>query len=691
MKQSFQWPIPIERMTEEQKREAAIWALGMIDSEIRYSNPMFEKGRVCLEAVEGKIFSQAELNEFKKYDIIPIQAPELKPKMDAIMGQLLNSGKSGKVIAAGTEDAAGAHIRTIILKAVSRENQLEYREAQVARDTFTTSVPGWIFIEAKDPNNPDEPGITLVQEDWDSVITDPDWKDRQLRDLRRATRVRRWGADEIVELVKDEKVRDLLLSRYENIGDSISTNYDERSRTISNIVNSRSEFDRTGKLSVFEMIHWVKAKVVTWYNPETGDTGAVPTAWNEQEIQQFLEMNSSYQVFTENRRTLWTTTITSSGLLLANGPHWLQSGRFPGYPCVPDRLNGKWAGLIEFVLDANKGGAYAETMWTHSIRTLTNNVWIALKGAIPDKDEFQTEIGKPNGLIELSEGFDKDSVKRLDNQREQRAYLEWYQASREQLGRLLVPENFVGGVQSSQEANSAIETRIDQTLSRLAPLVYGWHAFRLGLRRLIVSAMPYALTAHKIYRHMDPANGMQEAEINVPVEFDAWGETVATMNNLDGDEYDFIEAEDDDSKTGKQAADRELLAFFEASANMKPEQAEAAALASTSLSVQNYGRNLKKMREETPPPGPEVKNTVTLDANSLVANPLAQKAAVNLGIISEEDLESVREEAKEKTSGEEEDEGQEGESGLPVPMMEPMLPGGSGQGDPTMTEGLMYA
>lgn len=674
MQRSFTWARPLEQLTPTERLLAASWALRQVDSDIRYSIPLWSKGRTCLEFVEGKIFSGPELQELKsKYDMLPVQTPELKPAMDAIMGQLLNSGKSGKIVAVGTEDANGAFIRTVAMKSISRENQLEYREAQVARDTFTTSVPGWIWIEAFDPSNPDEPGITLVQEDWDAVIPDPNWQDRQLRDLTRATRVRRWGIEEIERFVQDDAVQARLIRNWENLGSMLPETYDGRANLIERIKNQRTEFEMTNQLAVFEMTHWVRTMILSWQDMETGDAGIIPQNWTPDEVAQFQEQNPNVKISRENKRVLWVTTVTGSGVLLANGPHWLQSGKFPGVPCVPDRLNGKWAGLVEFVLDTVKIGAYAETFWGHSIRTLSNNLWAAKKGAIGDKEEFKREVATPNGLIEVQDGFELADIKKFENSREQKAYQEWKDTTRDQLGRLLVPDNFVGGVQSSQEANAAIQTRIEQTLSRLAPLVYGWHQFRLSIRRLIVSALPYAVTSKKVYRHLDPANGMQQVTVNEPVDWDVWGNVVSTMNNLSGDEYDYMESEDDDSKTGKQAADKELLAFFEASANVPPEQREAAALASTSSTVQAYGRNLKKARENAPPPMPEVKNSVSLDANTLSANPLAQKVALNLGVLNQQDLDSLKTQIP--------------QTGLPQMPEQPMIPPGNGLGDPVAPEG----
>ncbi len=637
-----QWCRPLTELTQEERFQIVGWAMRTLDRDTRYWRPAWDKGRVCLENVEGKIFTPAELAEYDEREIVPIQTPELKPAMDAIMGELLKTGKSGAVTAVGAEDAEGAFIRTVIIKAAERENQLRFREAQVARDTFITSVPGWLWIEAHDPMNPDEPGLTVVQEEWDGVIPDASWTDRQLRDLTRATRIRRWTRDEVDAFVQDDVTKELMLQQMDAWAQGLPNNYDGRATLIENIRNSRMQWDQTGRLAVFEMTHWVRMRSVVWYNPLTQDSGKLPPSWNQDEIAQWQQQNPGVILDArDNQKVLWTTTFTGTGILLANGEHWNQSCIFPGIPCVPDRLNGKWAGIVEFVLDVIKAGAYAETEWAESIRTLTKNLIKAKRGAIRDWDEARRQIAMSNGILEVEPGFSLEDVQFMDNKREQSAFLEWKNASREQLARLLVPDNFVGGVQSSQEANSAIETRIDQTLARLAPVVWGWHAFRLQIRRALTKAMPFAITTNKVYRFVDPLNGAQAVNVNQPVDWDVYGNVISTMNDLSGDEYDYIETEEDDSLSGQEMERQQLLQFMEKWGNLPPESLISMAKSYPSVAVQKFGKEMEQQRANTPPPGPEVKASATLALDKLAGNLLAQKAAVALGILSQQDLESL--------------------------------------------------
>lgn len=639
-----EWCRPLEELDPQVRLEISSWGLRTLDRDSRYWKPIFDKGRTCLEFVEGKIFSPAELAQYEEKEMIPVQTPELKPALDAIMGELLNTGKSGAVTAVGAEDAQGAFIRTVVLKALERENQLRYREAQVARDTFITSVPGWLCLEAHDPDNPDEPGLAITQEEWDGVIPDASWMDRQLRDLRHATRIRRWGEDEISAFVGDEVTREQLLAWMNGWAMGLPATYSGRDTLIETLRNNRTLYDQTGRLAVFEMIHWVRTREVIWYDPLTQEGGILPPNWNDSELDQWKQANATKEVVVNNnQKTLWTTTFTGGGHLLANGKHWNQSGAFPWIPCVPDRINGKWAGLVEFVLDTVKAGAYAETEWANSIRTLGDNLLKVKRGAVKDLEELRREIATKNGIIEVEASHSLDDVQFMDNKREQAAYLEWKNASRDQLSRLLVPDNFVGGVQSSQEANSAIQTRIDQTLSRLAPVVWGWHAFRLQIRRAITKSLPYAITCNKVFRYVDPLNGTQEVSVNNPVAWNVYGEVVAVMNDLSGDQYDYIETESDDSLTGQEMQRQQFLEFMKVWGNL-PETALASVASNyPSTLVQKFGQQMQKNLDAaaSAPKPPDTKATVQLDANDLEGRPLAQKIAVSMGILSEQDLASL--------------------------------------------------
>jgi hypothetical protein len=310
-------------------------------------------------------------------------------------------------------------------------------------------------------------------------------------------------------------------------------------------------------------------------------------------------------------------------------------------PYIPGMINNKFVGVIETALSTLKAGVYAKTEWVHSLRTQNNNLWKIMDGAVPDLDEFETQRTRPGGTVVITPGFTMQDVDRVDNSQPQNAFMDWKQNEEDMLARLIVERNFEGGMQTSQESAKAINARITQVMSRLAPMVYGWHEFRMGLRRLIVKAIPYTFTSHAIFRYFDPANGLVTAQVNQPNE-DILTGIKNVVNNLDGAEYDYIETEADNSVTGKEHERLLFREFMESYGNMPPEAVTEIAMAYPSTMVQSFGKGMKEKQENTPPPtaADNAKMNISLDADKLGGNVLAQKIAVKTGLLSQEDIES---------------------------------------------------
>lgn len=640
-----EWLKPYQALSESEKREIANHALSRFISARDYWTPIWARGRTCLEFFEGKVFTADELARLEEEEKLVVQASSAKPAIDAIYGTLMETLKDGVVAGNGGEDASAQHIVTTLMKKFERDNLLRMKAYETCRNTGITSVPNWLWIEPRDPRDPDEEGISIESCEWDSIVPDPRWQDRQLKDLEYAFRIRQMSAADIEAAYQVSVERDLLLTQALAV-DGLSTGtYAERHRVMEEIRNGGVSFSNTGLLSIFEMTHWVRMPIRA-YVDSMGHSEIIPLHWDEARIAQWQEINPDSRIVTKMERVLWVTTVSSTGALLDNGAHWLQAGIFPGVPDLPDRVNGKWLGLLEPVLDLMKQEAYSFTEWGHSIRTLANNLWMVRKGAIKDSEEFRKQITAPNGVIEYEAGFTPDDVKRLDNTREQRAFAELAQAASTKMAELLVEKNFQGGVQSSQESDKVVQTRIKQTVSKLAMPVYGMHEFWLNVHRLIVKAIPYAIQNERVFRIFDETNGQaayQDLAVNVPVEWDVNGEVVRMMNNLSGADWDYFETESDNSISGNEHERNLMKEFMEANANSPPEVLEALALSYPSVKVQAFGKQLKQLREQreqAPPPPPEVKYSMSFSGKDLGIK-ASQEAAVNAGILKPEQIEGA--------------------------------------------------
>lgn len=641
MEQNFDWGKLYDNMTTEERLKAAQYTMQRFNYASNYWDTMFTKGKKCQDYLVGNILTKEELQEFDDQDKLAVQAPEALPKINSIVGMLADTAKDGVVVAARGEDAPGSEVINTILKCIERDNQLRRKELQAAQDTIVTSVPNWIWLDGYDPYDSDKVGLNLDLQPWDSVLPDPSWRDPQLRDIRFIIRIKQLSVDMVEETYPNADIE--MLRRMDPIDFGyVSATEAERNELFARVRSSREQYSRTGLINVIEMLHWVRVNTVIWFNEETGESHVPPATWNDDQKMEWQMANPGFQEIKSREKVLWVTTSTMDSKLLANGPHWLQCNRLPCVPYVSGLINNKFAGLLEFSLSTLKAGVYAKSEWIHSIRTQNNNLWKIMDGSVADIDEFQKQRTRPGGTIVVQPGSTLDDLDRVENAPAQNAFLDWAKAEEDLLSRLTVERNFEGGMQTSQESAKAINSRIKQVISRLSPMVYGWHEFRMNLRRLIVKAIPYTYTEHTVFRYFDPANGLTQAEVNVPQEITDG--IYQVMNNLNGADYDYIETEADNSVTGQEHERLMFREFMESYGNMPPDELMNIALSYPSTLVQKIGKSMLEQKQNQAPPNPaeNAKMSISLDADNLGANPLAQKVAVNAGLLKPEDVETAQ-------------------------------------------------
>ncbi len=612
------------RVVSEVRRE--------VDADVQSQADQIRKGKHCYAYVNGDIFSDSERAEIADAEKVPVQATEGVVKLSSMMGHIMDASKEGVVVGNGPEDAADAEIRQSILKDDVAENSgLERIRFQVYQDVLVTGNPTWAFLENVDPFNPTKPGLSISYAPWDSTIPNASWRDGNLRGLKRLTRVQQMTYDDLVEKFFDGQSV-AAVKQYEQVASQVA----DRDAISSDFLMARNGANTTsaGLVNVMETLRMVYTDIPASVGTDPNDIIHLPLDMTDEEIQAHA-METGRQIVTVHDQVLWSTIWTNSGLLLAHGPHWYQAGGWPAACYVPSSMDGKWCGIFEFTLDTLKMLSYLYTEQLQGVRTVTNNVVTMLKGAVDDKDEAARQLRKAGGVIEMAENMPREALGFLQNQRENQAFQQAIETTKDILDRLTVERNFEGGAQASQESSKAIGARLNAGLSKLGYFLQGAKEFDRQIMRAALLAIPYAYPDYRAIRMFDRSNGaMKEVGVNEPAELDWMGNVVRSVNRLDSGTWDYIFTETDNSVSGREQTRAIFVEFMKNFGNMPPEQLETIALSYPNSDVQAMGKKMAEAREaaqNAPPPPPPTKINATMDLAALGPQAMMQIAqAANL-------------------------------------------------------------
>lgn len=614
-------------LTEAEKSQVVSLIRRDVDGDVLSQAEQMRKGKHCYKYVRGQIFTDSELKEIDEQEKVAVQTTEGMVKLSSMMGHIMRTAKEGHVIGNGPEDAAPAEFRDAIIKDdISANSGMERIKFQVTQDVLVTGVPTWAWIDNTDPEDVNKPGLSVSYQPWDSVIPDAGWRDPNLRDLRRLTRIRQMTREEVAQVWFDGQSTEAL-RQYEKTSQAIAS----RESLSSDFLRAQSgdNISATGLINVFETLQPVYTEIMASVGTEPGDIIHLPINFTPEQIQEH-EQTTGRTVQVEKSKVMWSTIWTASGLLLDHGPCWFQAGGYPAACLVPASVDGYWCGIIEFSLDFLKMLSYLYTEQLQGVRTVNNNVNVIVKGAFDDKRQAKREMAKAGGIVEMADGVGTDGIRPLNNARENQAFNDAIGSTKDLLDRLTVERNAEGGSQASQESSKAIGARMDANLTKLSYFIQGLSEFQRQLNRKLVQALPFGYPTYRAIRLRDPENGtIKQAAVNEPNAHDWTGEVISMVNKLDSGTWDWVFTDSDTSVSGREQARAVYAEFMKNFGNLDPQKLEIIALSYPSTDVQEMGRKLKDAREaaeKSPPPPPPAKVSFTADLSALGSDALQQIA-----------------------------------------------------------------
>jgi hypothetical protein len=315
-----------------------------------------------------------------------------------------------------------------------------------------------------------------------------------------------------------------------------------------------------GLTKVIMHLYPVKQKQDVWVNlfDDTGEDFEIrPPDWDDERWNRWVMENQQKYAGPYEREaiTLWMTVFTTSGLVLANEPHFFQENGM--LPCS------FWLGAM----DANKptgpavdmatnclAASVAETSYLDDLRNGSGRLWVVKAGAVESIDNLATEANKPVGVAVVSKDFNGPLNEAI--QEKVRTPNTHWKTYAEQHKSLMVENTRINetmlGEHAPRQSAIAKESEISQAPTVNATYIDNLNACWNYHQNLKLKLIPYFYDVWEVVEVRDDKTGENMmVEVNAPQEYDAEGNVTSVINDLTAHRYRFKINPVDDSPTAK--------------------------------------------------------------------------------------------------------------------------------------------
>lgn len=333
--------------------------------------------------------------------ITTVQGELLQNKMDVAF----RSGQNG------SDEVATA--LTKVFQQITRQNQFEWVEQDVADDGFITSRGFFDVRVVFDNNLTGQVQITSLNPR--NVVIDPD-ADSYDPDEWSEVFVTKWMNPQQIGLLYGKDKADKL--RHRTFSD-FAFGYDSVERVPKNFggtgglpqqADSGQDPDLSRHIRVIERQHWERRPVRQYLDPKTGDMSTIPENWEEDHIQEMAERFGLEIIRRIHKQIRWT--VTADDITLHDD--WSPYKHFTVVPYFPFFRRGETMGLVESLIGSQEQLNKTASQELHIINTTANSGWKVKQGTLTNMtaDELE-ERGAETGLVIEHNAERADAIEKI--------------------------------------------------------------------------------------------------------------------------------------------------------------------------------------------------------------------------------------------------------------------------------------
>lgn len=566
----------------EASKEIFNKAVSIYESWARFWSERISVGKKCMNFMRREIFTAKQRGFYVNVqEKIPVEPQEMKPVIDALVGQVSQTVRSSTVtMEDGDPPETVARPETVAKVLKWWQNRLKIKRTSdlILRDGLITGYPVWIWFD-KTPipgGGPGEAKATRLR--WDSTLSFPHFEKEDGSDIKEVIRLYDRDYDEMYRMFPERKAEhkrhlDLINDRdfqknYWQLDQSTSSS--DRNNTIYNRISSATHDAMLGKCLVIERYHPVYDEVECFVNEATNDIQVIPPDWPEWKYDAWKNAHPEYDLrVTDEIPTLWMTTVSSDGFIWENKRHWYQeNGNLPGICYIADMVDnittGKGDDMIPYVLQI----AVCETEGLAQVRTGTGTISAVVESALKHPSRFEKEMSKENGVLVFKKGTNIDQEFKTIQRKPNDTYHVMADRARDQLKEAHAVNDTVMGISNPRQSNRSKETDLQSGLNPQSPYVLNFAEFNLNLAQLMVNMMPYCLTEEQIIQIEDEWGTKEKPETVNQVGYNnETGEAEIIANDLTAIPYRVVAVPGDDSNTTREKELKEFVSLLEAVGN----------------------------------------------------------------------------------------------------------------------------
>lgn len=582
----------LEKLKVNTEEWLNLWTKNLLfyDAYTRFWKNRLDVAKKCMNYMRGDIFTfgqRTKLADVQKK--IPIETHEMKSVITSLADQIKKMIQSSMVTTEDEtppENAAAPEVVNVVLRWLFNKLKLERKKKKALKQGLTVGYPQWIWLDMRRAVGEISAFLEASLLPWDSTLCTPYFEEEDGSDIDDIIRVAFRTKHELLEQYPDRKKA---LKKHEDKiredpgyikqlmqAENNFTSEDRKSILYNMLQNSKFD-SMEGYYFVAERVFCVEKDQTVHINQETEDVILLPPDWPETRKEEWLAAHPEYDVSdTRPIKTLWVTTIDTTGFIWENGEHWYQNdGELPGKCFIPDMVDRNPTGAGEDMLPYILAIAVSKTEGLDQVRKGTGTVTFIEEGAVKNPKHLNKELSKANGVVIIRKKA-KSGMKSVHQEKRtpNTTFLDYEDREREQMKAVHNVNESIMGATNPRQSKVAKDKEIAQGMAPQSSYIENYSNFDLDLTQLICNMLPYAMTENLIIEVKDeygdkdlpdPATG-QPPEVNVPG-FDYSGQASIVANDLTSCKYRIIPVPSEDTPTSRERDLREFVELLEAVGN----------------------------------------------------------------------------------------------------------------------------